>query len=96
MSSGNSIESVLHETRSFPPPEEFSAQANIKTKEEYQQMWQRAKDDPAGFWGEMAENLDWFQNYDSVHGREGGAPAWIPQCQPKQDRDTEAAQQGQP
>ncbi len=66
MSSGNSIESVLQETRSFPPSAEFSAQANIKSQEEYQQMWQRAKDDPAGFWGDMAENLDWFKKYDTV------------------------------
>jgi acetyl-CoA synthetase len=29
-------------------------------------MWRRAKDDPAGFWGEMAENLDWFRRWDTV------------------------------
>ena len=77
MSSGNSIEGVLHETRSFPPPEEFAAQANIKSEEEYQQMWQRAKDDPAGFWGDMAENLDWFKKYDSVleSGSESDKPS---------------------
>ncbi len=64
--SGDAIESVLKETRKFPPPADFSAAANIKSEEEYDQMWQRAKDDPAGFWGEMAENLDWSQKYDSV------------------------------
>ena len=66
MGSGDAIESVLQETRSFPPPAEFSANANIKSEEEYQQMWERAKDDPSGFWGDMAENLDWFKKYDSV------------------------------
>lgn len=61
-----SIESVLKETRKFPPSESFSAEANIKSEAEYQAMWDRAKEDPAGFWGEMAENLDWFQKFDKV------------------------------
>ncbi len=56
-----SIESVLHEERVFPPPESFRARANIATEDEYRKMWQRAKDDPAGFWGELAQNLDWFK-----------------------------------
>lgn len=70
--SSDSIESVLHETRKFPPSEEFSAEAHIKSEAEYQEMWDRAKDDPAGFWGEMAENLDWFQKWDKV--MEGDMP----------------------
>ena len=63
---GEAIESVLHESRKFPPSAEFTAQANISSQEQYQQMWNKAKDDPTGFWGEMAENLDWFQKYDQV------------------------------
>ena len=42
------IQSVLHETRSFPPPAEFTKQANISSEAEYLQMWLKAKDDPAG------------------------------------------------
>lgn len=64
--SGDAIESVLQEQRKFPPPPDFAANAHIKSEEEYQQMWQRAKDDPAGFWGEMAGNLDWSKPYDTV------------------------------
>ena len=60
------IESVLQESRMFPPPADFAARANISSEEQYQEMWQRAKDDPAGFWGEMAENLDWFKKWNSV------------------------------
>ncbi len=60
------IESVLHETRKFPPPSDFAAQANISSEEQYQQMWTRAKEDPAGFWGDMAANLDWFKKWDKV------------------------------
>ena len=61
------IESVLQETRSFPPSPEFSAEAHISSEEQYQEMWNRAKDDPSGFWGDLArENLDWFQDFDKT------------------------------
>ena len=60
------ITSVLQESRKFPPPSDFAAQANISSEEQYQQMWTRAKDDPAGFWGDMASNLDWFKKWDKV------------------------------
>lgn len=63
---GENITSVLQEHRTFPPSPEFVAQANISGEAQYQAMWQRAKDDPAGFWGEMAENLHWFRKWDKV------------------------------
>ncbi|HEV3339184.1 MAG TPA: acetyl-coenzyme A synthetase N-terminal domain-containing protein, partial [Pirellulales bacterium] len=65
-SSGESIVSVLQESRVFPPSAEFAAQANIKSEEDYNRLWTRAKDDPAGFWGEMAANLHWFRKWDKV------------------------------
>lgn len=63
---GENIESVLHENRSFPPSTEFAKQANINTEAQYELMWNRAKVDPAGFWGELANNLHWFKKWDSV------------------------------
>ncbi len=63
---GEGIVSVLQELRVFPPAAEFSAQANIKSEEEYNRLWNRAKDDTAGFWGEMAANLHWFRKWDKV------------------------------
>jgi acetyl-CoA synthetase len=60
------ITSVLKETRQFPPPPALSAGAHIKNGEEYQRLWQRAKDDPEGFWGEQAEALHWFRRWDKV------------------------------
>jgi acetyl-CoA synthetase len=72
MGPGENITSVLQEDRKFPPPPEFTAQANIQSEAQYQEMWQRAKDDPAGFWGEQAANLDWFKPYDQV--LEGAMP----------------------
>lgn len=60
------IESVLKETRVFPPPAPFSAQAHVRSMAEYQAMWQRAKDDPEGFWAEQARQLHWFQPWNKV------------------------------
>ena len=59
-----SIESVMHEERRFPPPAEFTPRVSFKTEAEYQQAWDRAKDDPAGFWGELAnEHLTWNEPF---------------------------------
>ncbi len=65
--SSGSITSVLQETRVFPPPAEFTKSAHIKSLEEYQELWNRAKDDPEGFWGEQAKkHLSWFRTWDKV------------------------------
>ncbi|MAX39573.1 MAG: acetate--CoA ligase [Gimesia sp.] len=71
------IESVLQETRSFPPPAEFVEQANISSMEEYQKLWNRAKDDPAGFWGDLAQDLEWSQPYESVIEGEMPETKWF-------------------
>ncbi len=60
------ITSVLKESRLFPPSAEFAAAAHIKTPAEYDQLWQRAHDDPEGFWAEQAESLAWFKKWDKV------------------------------
>jgi acetyl-CoA synthetase len=60
------ITSVLKETRIFPPPPEFAAQAFVKNTAEYERLWQRAKDDPEGFWGDQAELLHWFQRWTKI------------------------------
>jgi acetyl-CoA synthetase len=60
------ITSVLKETRQFPPSPEFSAAAHIKSKEEYQRLWQQARDNPEAFWGDQAASLDWFRPPDRV------------------------------
>ncbi len=71
------IETVLTEDRSFPPPPEFAEQANV-TPEQYQQMWQRAKDDPAGFWGELAKSeLDWFKPFTETMSGEMPNTKWF-------------------
>jgi acetyl-CoA synthetase len=63
---GSNITSVLKETRTFPPPREFAAQAHVKSLAEYEQLRRRAHDDPEGFWAEQARSLDWFRPWDTV------------------------------
>jgi len=61
------IESILQEKRLFQPSAEFSQQANIKSLEEYKELYEKAKADPEQFWAELAEQeLDWFQKWDKV------------------------------
>src|SRR5271168_4586356 len=64
--SGGSITSVLQETRTFPPSPEFSRQAHIGSMAQYEALWNRAKDDPEGFWGEHAQVLSWDKTWDKV------------------------------
>ena len=61
------IESILHENRTFDPPAAFSEQARIKSLAEYEQLYARAKADPEAFWAELAEReLHWFKKWDQV------------------------------
>ncbi len=61
------IESILQEKRLFNPPAEFSQKAHIKSLEDYQRLYDRAKADPEKFWAELAEQeLHWFQKWDTV------------------------------
>ncbi len=66
-SAGGQIDTVMQEARVFPPPPEFSAQARIKSLEEYQAIYDRAKSDPESFWAEFArEELHWFEPFTKV------------------------------
>jgi acetyl-CoA synthetase len=63
------IESVLTEKRIFNPPADFDQTiggAHIKSMEQYRAMHQRSLDDPEGFWGEIAKELDWFSPWKNV------------------------------
>ncbi|MFC2063456.1 AMP-binding protein, partial [Chloroflexota bacterium] len=60
------IASVMKEKRVFNPPVELSKKAYIKSLDEYREIYQRSIEDPEGFWGELAEQLDWFQKWDKV------------------------------
>jgi len=61
------IESILKEGRVFEPPEAFSAQAAVKSLDEYREMMARAESDYDGFWGDLArEHLTWDKPFTRV------------------------------
>lgn len=60
-----SIDVLLHERRLFPPPASFST-AHIKGAEEYERLYRESITDPDGFWGRMADILDWTRKWDKV------------------------------
>ncbi|NCO74519.1 MAG: acetate--CoA ligase [Cyanobacteria bacterium] len=61
------IESILQEKRTFAPSSDFSQQAQIKSWEDYQALYQQSIANPTQFWEELAEKeLHWFQKWDQV------------------------------
>ncbi len=63
---GGSIQSVLQESRVFPPPPEFADRAHIGSLAEYQRLWDWARDSPEDFWAECAKALDWSKPWSKV------------------------------
>jgi len=61
-SKSNTIETLLNESRHFPPSSEFSAQANINS----QNVVDEAHADWQGWWATWAEKLTWDKKWDSV------------------------------
>ncbi len=66
MGERKTITSMMDEKRVFKPSEEVVKQAYIKSMDEYKKLFKRSIDDPEGFWGEMAEQLDWYKKWDKV------------------------------
>jgi acetyl-CoA synthetase len=60
------IESVLQENRVFPPPEDFAKRAQLSSEAEYQALYRESIDDPEAFWGRMARELPWIEDFDQV------------------------------
>jgi acetyl-CoA synthetase len=60
----STIESVLQETRLFPPPEAFVRQANVSGMQAYQALCDEAARDYPGFWGRLArEHILWHKPF---------------------------------
>ncbi len=60
------IESVLHEERKFPPPADFAAESLLGDIETYEAMYRRSIEDPEAFFGEVANELHWFEKWHTV------------------------------
>src|SRR5437868_12321404 len=62
----SNIDSILQESRSFPPPAEFARQAHVNSLEEYQRLYDLADTDPEAFWGAISRDLHWFKPWEKV------------------------------
>ena len=55
------------EDRVYNPPVEFSANAHVKSLDEYRTIYDRSVSDPEGFWAEQAEQrITWFKKWHTV------------------------------
>ena len=61
-SESTAINTLLTEDRKFPPPAEFTAQANLKDAAVYE----TAQADPETFWADWAKKLDWIAPWTTV------------------------------
>lgn len=58
---------MLENERTIEPSPEFSYNALIKSRQDYDSMYERSINDSEAFWAEMAEQeLDWFKPWDAV------------------------------
>src|SRR3970282_2819867 len=47
----------------FHPPQNVVEQANVQ---EYEELYKRSLEDPEGYWGDRAGELEWFKKWDKV------------------------------
>ncbi|MDP8255239.1 MAG: acetate--CoA ligase, partial [Candidatus Alcyoniella australis] len=60
------ITSMSLENRIFPVPDAFKEKAWIKSREQYQKMWDESINDPEGFWGKIADEFWWDTKWSKV------------------------------
>ncbi|MFU8946641.1 acetate--CoA ligase [Mycetocola zhadangensis] len=60
--SAPTITNLLAETRRYPAPEAFTAQANFGAAE-----WEKADADPVAFWAEAGARLEWAEPWHTTH-----------------------------
>ena len=55
------IEALFEESRRFPPPPEFAAQANATPE-----IYSEAERDPEAFWAAWARRLEWIKPFETT------------------------------
>ncbi|MDX1564462.1 MAG: AMP-binding protein, partial [Phycisphaeraceae bacterium] len=56
------FDDLLHELRHFPPPQAFADQATANDPD----LFQKAAEDPEGYWEQEARQLEWFEPWSKV------------------------------
>ncbi len=66
------IESVLHETRVFEPPEDLARTARVAGIGAYRELVREAEDDWEGFWSRQArDEIEWVRPFTRTHDGSG-------------------------
>jgi len=60
-------DSQVEQKKKLPPPAEFSANAHIKSMEQYKAMYDESINDPETFWLKQAKILDWYKEPTKAH-----------------------------
>ena len=67
MAGEKTIDVFQPEGATFPPSPEFSKEAYIKSRKEYDGLYRRSIQDPEGFWSEQAETmLSWYGKWSKT------------------------------
>ncbi|MCE7883725.1 MAG: acetate--CoA ligase [Actinobacteria bacterium ATB1] len=69
----DAIENLLAESRTFPPPPEFTAEANVSDPSVYDE----AAEDLERFWEREASQFHWYREWDSVLHWEPPVAQWF-------------------
>ena len=80
MTNSGNIESILQEDRVFDPPANFSDRiggSHISSMDEYETLYKQSIEDPDGFWAAVADELEWFQRWDSVQSGQFPDVKWF-------------------
>jgi acetyl-CoA synthetase len=56
------LDDLLHEDRTFPPPPDFRDAAGVSDD----RIWAAAEQDPEAYWANWANELHWFRKWDQV------------------------------
>ena len=79
--SNEALSNLLHEDRTFPPSEQFAADAVAKAD-----LYDAAAKDRLGFWEEQARGLDWAQEWSQVLDWEPPFAKWFVGGSPQRGR----------
>jgi acetyl-CoA synthetase len=60
------VVSTVEDKQVYEPPNGVKLRASIKNMDEYKKLYEKSTNDVDGFWGEMAEQLDWYKKWDKV------------------------------
>ena len=66
MAESRTSDTMVTETRTFPPPAAFAKEANIASFEQYEKLYAESIENPDKFWGEHAAELHWFKKWTRV------------------------------